>query len=112
PESSFLGLNLSDTLVRLGAGLPHRFRNEQRVAADVLNLLDHEPLDLTGGDRLRRTRLPAPFLRREANVVAVALRAIPGRVSWRHRAAAGDAVDQALEDRSELVPHHCAARAA
>src|SRR5262249_17206330 len=93
---------------RLGHGLPQ----QGGVAADALDLLEDEALDLGGRHRLGRAAVPAALLGLGADVVAVALVAPAGGVRRRHGAAAGGAAQQALEQGAELVADGGAAGAA
>lgn len=92
-------------------GLGEHLAEQVLVLADALDLLHDELLDLPGRDRLRRTGVPAPFLRRGADVVAVAPGAA-GRVAGRHGAIARNTAQKALEQGTELVADRGAARAA
>src|SRR5439155_12702219 len=82
------------------------------VLDDGPDLLDHAAFDLRRRDRRRRAAGPAASSRIQAGVVAVAGRAVTGGVRGSHGAAAGHAVQQALEQCSEAVSHRRAAGAA
>lgn len=68
--------------LRNGVGQHHR------IAADGLELLDHESFDLTSGHGRRRAFRPTFLHRRSADVVAVPLVALAAE-GVRHRPAAG-----------------------
>src|SRR5262249_23918348 len=94
-----------------GAGLGERRVQQQRVLADALDLRDDELLDVAGRDGLGGAALPAVLLGVHAGVIAITPVALGG-VRRRHGAAAGGAMQQALEQGAGLVADGDAAAAA
>ena len=88
------------------------FPNEVRITADLANLINDEPLDLSGRDRWGRAIVPTPFLCVAADVIAVPLVPAFCRVCWYHRGIAAYAPQPSLQQGTKLVPHRGPAGAA
>lgn len=74
-----------------------------RGIADFLDLLDHEILDLLGGNRLRWARIPAPLLSIGANVVSIAFVTTLSCMVGCHGTVASNAANQPFKQRAELI---------
>src|SRR5262249_2363924 len=89
-----------------------RDRSRRRFLSNGPDLLDHAAFHRRCRQRRRRTCVPAAAAGVQADVVAIAQAAVASAVRGRHGAAAGPAVQQALEQRPEPIPHRRTARAA
>jgi len=95
-QATLLNFEFRDTLAGLLAHLANGLGHEARVLADGPHLVDHELLDLQGGDGLRGAVVPAAFLGVEADVVSIPLVRLLG-VRMHHRAAAGPSCIHCVE---------------
>jgi len=103
-QPSLFGDEFCPLSLELLLGLPEHLRPQDAVAANGPNLVDHDPLDFTGGQRRGWAGPVAILDGPRAGVVAISSLPFAGECMG-HRPAAGFAVQQSPEQCPILVPH-------
>jgi hypothetical protein len=96
-QSMFFSLECRQLVLCLPGSLGQRFLEEFSVRAETLELLDHDPLDLSSRDRLRGAGLPAALLSPRTDVIAIMLVAL-ARVRGGHGTVARPIAKKPLKE--------------
>src|SRR5262249_4218368 len=108
-QRALLGLQLAYAGLVLDPGLGEGLVEQGRVAADALDLVHHELLNLGGRDGLGRAGIPAPLLRPGAELRGVGGGAVRGGGGGRQGAGGGGAAKAPFEWGPEVVGDGAAA---